>query len=151
MESLLIGGVLLASGAVMFPLAFVGIWLAVTFLLATTSGWSALRREHPDPGPEPTRWQPVRVGYLGGVRFRGSVMSIGASPAGLHLKTGFLFASAHQPIRVPWALVRVGEVGTLLWETSRVLSLGANGVSFKLSDAEWQKVQADAVGLGVAL
>ncbi len=94
--------------AVMGP----AIWCFVCAILATASGYrtlSAFRvdRAAADEGEElPTAWWAM----IGLVSYRGGLLTLRASPAGLSLRIPRIFPF-HKPIRVPWERIQDGGPG----------------------------------------
>lgn len=94
------------------PFLFIGMWLAVTTLLAAMSGIGELARRYPDR-PEQQPWLTMRFqsGQLGrfmmtGVNF-GSCLRFDVCPAGLRIKIWRLFAPFSVPCLVPWGAIAV--------------------------------------------
>ena len=111
---------------VWFPIAFLGIWLSVTGLLAAMSGWVSIARVY----RATTRPK--------GVRFSRQVTSVGIVPEngatdltvaaeGLYLSAFPLFRFMRPPLFVPWRDVRVDSERNLLWLQRYRLDLGAIG------------------------
>lgn len=130
---------------VVFPVLFVGMWLAVTTVLAKVAGHMALLARFP-PADEPTqatfRWA---SGAMRGVRFN-NALHVGLGSRGLHLAPNALF----RPILrrgipcVPWQeirLVRRQPDGVAAWFRGSELEIPAVGVGFTLMGAAGRAVE----------
>lgn len=111
---------------ILFPFAFVGMWLGVGTLLSEISGWARLARRFPG-GPRPAGprilGQVVGMGAVG----ENGITSIIASAEGLYLFSNPLFRFHRPPVMVPWTEVRnEGERGTLWW---RSVGLDLGGIT----------------------
>src|SRR3954471_6311635 len=108
---------------VLFPFAFVAMWLGMGALLSALSGWSRLARAFPG-GPKPSgpriHDQVMGMGFVG----EKSVTRMIPTAGGLYLHSSLLFGFRRPPILVPWAEIReCGESGFLWWRNVR-LELG---------------------------
>ena len=100
---------------VLFPFAFIGMWLVVGAFLSEFSGWTSLARRFPG-GARPA-----------GRRLRGVVLQMGAvsengvtilipTTDGLYLYSHPLFRFHRPPILLPWRELRyTGDRGRLWW------------------------------------
>ncbi len=96
--------VVLALG---FLIAFVAIWSFVCAIVAAASGYRSLAKFRIDPTavnegemlPSPSH------ATIGISRYRGKILTLRASPAGLTLRIPRIFPF-HPPIRVPWERIR---------------------------------------------
>jgi len=103
----------------LFPLLFVGLFGAVSWILATAGGWRRLAEAYPDDAPvEGTtfRWQSAQFGSAN----YGGCLTFTADPSRLRLTVLWPFRFGHQPISAPGGDIRVElttswlrEVGTL--------------------------------------
>ncbi len=104
-------------------LLFVALWLLVTTLLSTLSGWPALAAAFPGgPIPPGTRLRGQVIG-LGAIQEK-NVTTLIACPQGLYLYALFLFRLRRPPVLVPWSQVRCLERKRFLWNRWYVLDLG---------------------------
>ena len=97
-------GLVLAIVAVA-AVGFIALWLAISYLVASVSGWKRLRLLY-ETGPfeGPTfRF----AGYVGGSRYRGIALIAGATPAGLYLNVAAPFRVGAGPVFIPWRDVTV--------------------------------------------
>jgi hypothetical protein len=79
---------------------FVALWVAISFTVASVSGWRRLRRLYATEAFDgPTS---RTSGYVGRSRFRGALIT-GASSAGLYLNVVAPFRIAAGPVLVPWS------------------------------------------------
>ena len=95
-----------------FVLSFVGLWLAVTFLLSYLSGWVFLAEHYRAMQPFAGRFERVRasqmgpLGPFGGAR---NALNVGIDPAGLHLRMFILFRLNCRDLFIPWAEITVSR------------------------------------------
>jgi hypothetical protein len=91
-------------------LFFVGMWLAVTFLLSYISGWAFLARHYRAARPFAGRYERIRssqmgpLGPFGGAR---NALYVGVDPQGLHLRMFILFRLNCRDLFMPWIDVTV--------------------------------------------
>ena len=108
-------GWLMAAILLGFPIVFLGIWSFVCALLAAGSGYRSLadfriERAAADEGEAlPTPWYAM----IGGVSYRGGILTLRSSRGGLTLHVLRIFPF-HQPIRVPWDRIQQADGGGLL-------------------------------------
>lgn len=84
-----------------FLIFFVGIWLAVLFLLTKLSGWDKLAEKYGDRQPFQGKIFHFCTAYIGSVRYKGAI-NIGVSVAGLYLNPFALFRLNYPPVLIPW-------------------------------------------------
>ena len=86
----------------LFPLAFAGLWGAVTTILTFMAGWPTLAHRYPNTA-EVARlklsWQSGTMGF--GVGMRG-VLTLSACPSGLRVEIWRVFGPFAKPFLVPW-------------------------------------------------
>jgi hypothetical protein len=86
----------------LFPIVFIGFWLAIAYLLSHVSGWRVLAAQYA------TQQQPTGTHFrfcsaaLRGVSFR-SALNLAASPDGLFLWPFLPFRPAFARLFVPWS------------------------------------------------
>src|SRR5262249_2975039 len=91
--------------AALFGLAFVGLWIGVSFFTAR-GGWAALAGAYRYAGAFPaTRWR-GQDGDVGSEGFENG-LTVGADAEGLYLAVVFLFRAGHLPLFIPWTEVSV--------------------------------------------
>jgi hypothetical protein len=104
--------------------AFVGLWLLMSWLLAALSGWTLLARRYRHIGPRPT-----------GPRLSGQIIGLGPvnetrvtrlvlADEGLYLERNPLFRFGQPAVLVPWTAVEYVSEGKFLWRRWRSLELG---------------------------
>ncbi|NUO64712.1 MAG: hypothetical protein HOQ11_01320 [Gemmatimonadaceae bacterium] len=111
---------------ILFPFAFIAVWLGVGALLSEIGGWARLARRFPG-GPRPAgprvRGQVVGMGPVG----ENGVTNLIPTAEGLYLYSNPLFRFHRPPVMVPWAEIRdEGERGVLWW---RSVGLDLGGVT----------------------
>jgi hypothetical protein len=93
-------------------LAFVGLWLGVTFLLSYVSGWAFLAEHYRAARPYAGRYERIRssqmgpLGPFGGAR---NALNVGIDHEGLHLRMFILFRLNCRDLFIPWRDVTVNR------------------------------------------
>lgn len=108
--------------AILIPV-MVGMWVAVTGLLASMSGWSDLADTFTAgerPKGETFRNSVFKVGSVG----EKGVTTMIPSPHGLYLVPTTLFRFRRPAVLVPWNRIRFVESHRVLWKRSLTLDLG---------------------------
>lgn len=90
----------------LFPVAFVGLWLAVGSLVIWISGWYGLMDRFPDRHETPLTKLTWQSGMMGRARLRG-VLTLSACPTGLRLSIMKVFAPFARDVFVPWSEIEV--------------------------------------------
>lgn len=97
-----------------FPVAFIGMWLGICFLLSAIGGWNRLAVQYAtSPFGIGKRFR-FRSAQFGGVSY-GSCVIFGASTQGLSIAVLPLFRIGHAPLFIPWRDVSAREVKTWLF------------------------------------
>lgn len=142
---------------VVFPLFFVGLWLFITGLLSTIGGWNVLARLYPEPVM--TDRAAIRSVRGASLHLRRRAMplptnynhcvTVGVSPAGLHLRTAVFFRFRHPPLLIPWTeMESVEPEQVLLWHTLAIQPRGAGthirlyGGAANLVEEAWGQLAA---------
>jgi hypothetical protein len=118
-----------------FLLFFIGLWLAVTFLLSYVSGWATLARHYRAARPYTGHFERIRssqmgpLGPFGGAR---NAVYVGVDPAGLHLRMMILFRVNCRDLFIPWTEITVSR-----------------GKSFFMNFVEFHFRQAPKIGLRI--
>jgi hypothetical protein len=100
-------------------LAFIGLWLGVTFLLSYISGWAFLAEHYRAARPFTGRYESVRssqmgpLGPFGGAR---NALNVGVDPAGLHLRMFILFRLNCRDLFIPWRDITVSRGKSLFMD-----------------------------------
>jgi hypothetical protein len=129
---------LIVALAIAMPLAFVGFWMGVCWLLALVGGWRGLARRYRVHGEAKPTTQSTSA-MLGVVSYNG-VLQVGASDTGLELRVMSLFRAGHPPLRIPWTDVRDEGEQSGLFGTQTKLRLGPNGTTLRLPSKVWQQL-----------
>ena len=93
-------------------LAFVLLWLAVTFLLSYISGWAFLAEHYRAGRPYAGRYERIRssqmgpLGPFGGAR---NALNVGIDHEGLHLRMFILFRLNCRDLFIPWRDITVSR------------------------------------------
>jgi hypothetical protein len=94
----------------LFPLFFIGMWMAVGFFIALIGGWQSLAEKYGAGASEfaGQRWF-MCSGAMRGSAHYNNVLTIGADARGLYLGVMFLFRFGHPPLYITWADITVTE------------------------------------------
>jgi hypothetical protein len=93
-------------------LAFILLWLAVTFLLSYISGWAFLAEHYRAAQPYAGRYERIRssqmgpLGPFGGAR---NALNVGIDHEGLHLRMFILFRLNCRDLFIPWRDITVSR------------------------------------------
>lgn len=124
---------------ILFPILFVGIWLAVTTILGLMIGWFNLQQWYADDGNEEPlltlRGQSGSMGF--GVALSG-ILRLRAYPSGLGIKVWRIFGPFQKPLRIPWSEIDV-EPSRSFFEPMAKLNLASNG-TLKISARSWSRL-----------
>jgi len=98
---------------VVFPIFFIGLWLAVTTVLGRASGWKFLQGAYPDRIETPLVRLQLQSGSMGGrwgmpVNFNGC-LRYDVCPTGLRVAIWRIFGWFQQPFFVPWGHITAEE------------------------------------------
>jgi len=117
----------------LFPFAFVGMWLLVSFLLSAMGGWRALAQQYAAQSAfSGTRFR-FRSAQLGGYVNYGSCLTLGATPHGLYLAVLPFFRMAHPPLFIPWNDITAHEARSWFFAAIEFEFARAPGASLRLS------------------
>jgi hypothetical protein len=93
-----------------FVLFFIGMWLAVTFLLSYISGWAFLAKRYRAAQPFAGRYERIpssQMGPLGPFGGARNALYIGIDPRGLYLRMFVLFRLNCRDLFIPWPEITV--------------------------------------------
>ncbi len=123
----------------LFPLAFIGIWLALTTALGVFSGWNVLQDRYPDRDFPALRTLRFQSGKLGRVDFN-SCLTLSATRFGVRIAAWRIFAPFQSPILVPWSDIDASPGRVLLFRTVR-LGFGKPEIGrLTVSTRTWQRL-----------
>lgn len=97
----------------LFPLYFICMWFAVTFMLSRI-GWVYLAREFAYEGKFNGSLLGIFSGRVNGITYRNG-LSIRYNHEGIYLRPVLILRMFHRPILVPWHKVEMNEI-RLLWK-----------------------------------
>jgi hypothetical protein len=100
--------------AIFFPLFFVMLWLTVSTILGSLSGWFRLTAKFPNQAIEPTLRIRGQSGMMGPVRM-GGILTLSVCPSGLRVGMTRLFGPFCHDFFVPWDSIAVTRKTTLFW------------------------------------
>jgi hypothetical protein len=132
----------------LFPVFFAGMWLFVTGLIATLSGWSSLGirfREAPDaPAPTARRFGMASVDLVNSAlplpMSYNNCIVLGLGDAGIHLRTWLPFRFRHPPLLIPWAQVESCTFGRFFFRRAAVLQVRGTGTRIRIYGTPGQAV-----------
>jgi hypothetical protein len=101
-----LNGLIEQNFAVLFPLLFASLWLAVTTILAVLSGWFRLTAKFPDQAVEPLLRVRGQSGWVGPISMRG-ILTLSVCPSGLRVGIMRLFGPFCRDFLVPWQDIMV--------------------------------------------
>ena len=127
-----------------FPFAFVALWLFITTMLGTLSGWFTLQSQFPRGDEAPLVTFRRLSGSMGlGVNLNG-ILTLSACPSGLRIGIWRIFGPFQRPFLVPWAEISP-ESKTRFFMPMARLGLGAPEIGKLTIDAGiWQKLSVHA-------
>jgi hypothetical protein len=98
-----------------FSIFFVGLWLVVTTVLSTLSGWFGLMQKYPDQPEAATLEIRRQSGIMGfGVNMN-FVLNLAVCPSGLRVGMARLFGPFCRNFFVPWRDITVVRRSILFW------------------------------------
>ena len=109
-----------------FPVMFAVIWIGVTWLLGSWSGWHLLMERYPDRQEQPKlklSWQTGAMGF--GVNYK-NVLKLGVCPSGLRVGVIKLFGPFARDFLVPWRDLKVKRSRWFLTDVAE-LAFGTHG------------------------
>jgi len=110
----------------LFPVFFVGLWLAVTVVLGFLSGWYRLMEHYPDRPETPVLTLKNQSGTLGLVGMN-RILNLSVCPSGLRIGMMRIFGPFSRDFFVPWNALSVNRKDRYLWRTA-VLDIGPYGL-----------------------
>jgi len=120
----------------LFPIAFVGMWLLVGFFLSRM-GWSGFALKYGVPAPpigERFACPNARIGNL--MASYRNVMYVSFSDAGIYVSALFLFRAFHAPILVPWSKVVGVTTKKRFWMVRNELEIRDDAGSIRIQLTE---------------
>jgi len=124
-----------------FPFLFVGMWLLISTVLGSISGWFNLQQWYPDDGSEePLLKLGGQSGSMGaGVALNG-ILKLRAYPSGLGVGIWRIFGPFQKPLRIPWGEIEAEQSSSFFLPMVK-LQLGkpANG-TLKISARSWARL-----------
>lgn len=107
--------------AVVLPVFFVAMWLAVTTGLSLFSGWFQLMSQFPDQSEEPVLVLRGQSGEMGpGVSMRG-IVTLAVCASGIRVGINRLFGPFNKEFFVPWREVSVTRsTSFLIWPVAKL-------------------------------
>ena len=102
-----------AHFAAIFPLYFVGLWCAISFVLSRISGWGLLSQRFRASEAfygEKWGWQSARLRWCS----YNNCLTVGANEAGLYLAVQLPFRLFHPALLIPWREIEV-ETGKMFF------------------------------------
>jgi hypothetical protein len=100
-------------------LFFIGMWLAVTFLLSYLSGWVSLKRHYLAAQPHivaRVRISAAQMGRFGSLGTMRNALTIGINPEGILLQLFILFRINSRDLFIPWRDITVTRGKSLFFD-----------------------------------
>lgn len=98
----------------LFPIAFIGLWCAVSLILSHVGGWHRLAHRFTVNSPPSGKSHSMQSGRIGGVNYN-HCLTIHISEHGLRLSILFLFRLGHPPLLIPWDQIKSVQIVKFLW------------------------------------
>jgi len=113
--------------AIIIPLSGILLWVFISLLIGTLSGWLALGEEfarRADPlGPTRTAGPLFYAVYMRYWCHYSGVVRVTAAEDALYLSVLALFRAGHPPLRIPWDEIEMSRT-TFSWQSYVMLRLG---------------------------
>ncbi len=93
--------------AMVFPIYFVLLWLAVSAIISYIGGWRTLSKSFRAREPFVDKKRHFQSGQFRWLAGYHNCLTLGADPNGLYLGILFLFRFMHPPLFIPWSEVSV--------------------------------------------
>ena len=129
----------------LFPVAFVGLWCAITYLLALMSGWRRLAAHYAadmPAGGERFRFRSAKTGF---VRYN-HCLTFAATAEGLHLWLLPPFRLGSPPLLVPWAEVSATLVRDLFFGSITLRFARVPRIRMRIATALGEQIAAASRG-----
>jgi hypothetical protein len=98
------------------PIYLLFLWLLVGAIISGGGGWFSLSKVYRTPVPfEGAKWG-GQSGRMRGLANYNNVLTVGATPRGLHLASMFLSRFMHAPLLVPWTEIKVQRSNRRVFE-----------------------------------
>lgn len=123
----------------LFPVLFVGTWLAVTLLLSRLGGWHRLARRYRSSSPFPGRiwrFQSAKFNWAG----YNNCLSVGGNEAGLYVAPLFLFRLGHPRLFIPWGEIVIEEKRFLAWTFADMRFREVPRTRLRISGRLWRRI-----------
>lgn len=129
----------------LFPVFFVGLWCAATYLLALMSGWRRLAAHYTAELPLGGQCFRFRSAKSGLVRYN-HCLNFAATPAGLYLWLLLPFRLGSPPLLVPWADLSATPVREFLMNAIAFEFARAPSVKMRISTRLGEQIAAASRG-----
>ncbi len=91
----------------LFFVAFVGLWIGISFVVARIGGWARLATFYRLSGSFSGECWRFQSGELRWKMGYNNCLTVGVDPAGLYLSVFFLFRFGHPNLFIPWSDISV--------------------------------------------
>ena len=141
---------------VIFPIFFVGMWLAITTFLGKASGWQKLEEIYADMKLDPLRrrfrMQSASLGGAFGMPVNyNSCLTIEACSSGLRFRLWRIFGLFRRPFMVPWRDIAVDEKKIFIFRMARLRFARWEGGQVTMRVGRWNRIAAEAPQGGLSL
>ncbi|MGH6962168.1 MAG: hypothetical protein ACREE7_16935, partial [Dongiaceae bacterium] len=128
-----------------FPVFFVGLWCAATYLLAILSGWRRLGAHYAAEIPISGQRFRFRSAKSGLVRYN-SCLNFAAAPEGLYIWLLFPFRLGSSPLLVPWPDVSATPTREWMFSFIALTFVREPGIRFRIATALGEQIAAASRG-----
>lgn len=106
----------------LFPVIFIGGWIAVGFSLAKKSGWSKFKEKYKAIDLDKNIKFHSGSGKIGGIFYRGMLL-VGTTESSLILKVWFPWRFGHPTLTIPWEFISKIQIAEDTLSTDNFLNL----------------------------
>ncbi len=129
----------------LFLVGFVGLWIAISYLVARLGGWAKLATFYRFSGPfdgQCWRFQSAELRWKMGYN---NCLTVGANSAGLYLSVLFLFRLGHPGLFIPWTDISITPGKRGFWSIYREFRFRqAPMIPFRISQRLAQRIKESA-------
>jgi len=131
----------------LFPLAFGGLWLAITSFLAMMSGWPTMTAAYPDREEQRLVRLGGQSGSMGardGGLFRvnmSGILILDVCPSGLRVSIWRLFGPFSRPFFVPWSELKVRGTQIMFVPFAELGFEKIGGITLKIDRLAWRRLR----------
>jgi len=109
---------------IIFPIAFVGVWSFVLWILSHVGGWQALAQQYRTTRKPTGHCFNAEAIRLGLVNYN-FISQLCSTPAGLYLSVWSIFKIGHPPLLIPWSELHNPRPVQFLWKKMIRFDIGS--------------------------